>query len=796
MKNQQCELAVVDNRISVLIKILYDESYDLGYALRRHNARMASSQGKPIILQNVLQDWMSMRYDLSLERTAAVVHLQTVLMASAMLHEWQSKMEDMKAAKMKEMAKRIDTNLKKMKRALDLRDDIWAMGGFKGMFHDIEERNRTFSCFRDYITTTASSQAGQGTSDLSHIDGWDIPLMPKDGRNPPSQPDAPSWDPQPIVMMNQQQQNEADAQRRTAPGAHPPSSGGGADSSAGSTGASAKRPPFKQPPTSKPKPSTPPAPKEWVIAKVPTGYIFRTSSMPDHRNSDFITSAWMDEFNTFLLSIVQGPAAVATNITGWAQYLRRVTSYRCMVFGICNPGVVTEDAAALIKEEDWLKCYSHLVRTQMLTRTGCYFSTASMLMMIGQHDIEKANTSPLGAIKKQIANQLACRIVEFPSSTKSSDKLAGEFRSGTTILITDLMYRVGTSTGSHDMGMGLRDMGWTIEFYKIHESEKGRPIQQFLETIGKVKKFIAEGNLEEGTITVHIWLSLQFLHAQKPPHHVILENDFMQQFVKGVTDLDQDVSRPVIVAVNKDSMFNGVGSVTSRVAVEMIEALKSQGILVTSDQRMWRSMYSQFGMQFSCLNSTRNGSLGKTAIWSVVEKNLFRQRVFLMCATNRTYVSSLNEGAFKPEESGIDQKQLERVTGPTEVFRIASGEMTPGDYATADATIFQKGPPPGATTTRFTRDKRYKTRWIEPMVRTQELEPEATNQCMWFYMSTWIPPKSYVHSVESLRPWMRLRLAPPDQRTASTALPIRRITTEERPPRWRRESRCFCWLPG
>ena len=89
----------------------------------------------------------------------------------------------------------------------------------------------------------------------------------------------------------------------------------------------------------------------------------------------------------------------------------------------------------------------------MLTRTGCYFSTASMLMMIGQHDIEKANTSPLGAIKKQITNQLACRIVEFPSSTKSSDKLAGEFRSGTTILITDLMYRVGTSTGSHDMGM-------------------------------------------------------------------------------------------------------------------------------------------------------------------------------------------------------------------------------------------------------------------------------------------------------------------------------------------------------
>ena len=61
----------VEKRMQILVGIMYEESYGLGYALRRHNARMASSRGKQIIVQNVLEDWMSMSYNLSLERTAA-----------------------------------------------------------------------------------------------------------------------------------------------------------------------------------------------------------------------------------------------------------------------------------------------------------------------------------------------------------------------------------------------------------------------------------------------------------------------------------------------------------------------------------------------------------------------------------------------------------------------------------------------------------------------------------------------------------------------------------------------------
>ena len=353
-------------------------------------------------------------------------------------------------------------------------------------------------------------------------------------------------------------------------------------------------------------------------------------------------------------------------------------------------------------------------------------------MMLGKHDNELANASGLGRIKKNISNPLACKIIETPHASRESDTLAGEFRHGTTILITDLMFRVGTQTGCHDMGMGLADMGWAIELFKIHESDAERPIQRFLATMERVTDFLKNQVADEGNLTVHIWLSMQFLHELRPPHHVLLEGTFMTQFVKGVTDLDQLISRPVIVAINTDSMFNCVDSIASRTAVEMTERLKAQGVMVTTDRRMWRSMYSQFGRQFPILNTTRKGSLGKTAIWSVIEKNFFRQRVFLMCATNREHVPALNEGAYKPDQSGIDAALLREVTGPTQVFKIASGEMAPEEYASADATVFQRGPPAGAPTTRFNKDKRYKAQWVEPMVQIHELEPSPMSTCYWF----------------------------------------------------------------
>ena len=244
---------------------------------------------------------------------------------------------------------------------------------------------------------------------------------------------------------------------------------------------------------------------------------------------------------------------------------------------------------------------------------------------------------------------------------------------------------------------------------------------------------MSHGLNDLGQATVHVWLSLQFLHDVKPPHNVVVPSSFQKEFIQCLTELDQASSRPVIVAINTDSLFNGMDSITSRLAVELTESLKREGVMVTTDQRMWRSMHSQFGNQFSPLRATRKGTLGKNAIWSVIEKNLFRQRVFLMCASNRDHVSTLNEGAYRPKHSGVNAEMLADVTGATQVFRIASGDMTPDDYAKGDVPIYQKGTSTaGSTTTRFNKDKRHKAQWVEPIARSHELEPEESFNCYWF----------------------------------------------------------------
>ena len=162
----------------------------------------------------------------------------------------------------------IKTDLDRMKLAIDLRDDLWEVGGYnieradQGMFEEVEKRNRTFSCIRDYVTTTATTPDGpRGPRKSPTSMAGTSPLMPKDGRNPPSQPDHPAWDPSPIRMMNDQQQREADAQRA-------------ATATTDWTSQFCRRwtrwfqlcswsaPPTKAPP-SKPRPSTPPARKDW-----------------------------------------------------------------------------------------------------------------------------------------------------------------------------------------------------------------------------------------------------------------------------------------------------------------------------------------------------------------------------------------------------------------------------------------------------------------------------------------------------------------------------------------------------
>ena len=318
--------------------------------------------------------------------------------------------------------------------------------------------------------------------------------------------------------------------------------------------------------------------------------------------------------------------------------------------------------------------------------------------------------------------------------------------------------------------MGLQDMGWSIDLFKIHESQPVLPIAKFRDTVSNVIEYLSKDLNDQGLVTIHIWLSLQFLHDVKPPHSVLVLPPFQKEFIKCVTDLDQVASRPVIVAINTDSLFNGVDSITSRLAVELTEGLKREGVMVMTDQRMWRSMRSQFSSQFTTMRATKRGTLGKSAIWSVIEKNLFRQRVLLMCATNREHVSTLNEGAYRPKDSGVDAEMLADVTGPTQVFRIASGDMTPDDYAKGDATIYTKRahPPQAQLPQDSTR-----TSGTRPSGSNRLLDPMSLNlrnhslvigsRCILIVLIF------FVNIAEPPRPWMQLKLLSTSPLRASIA---------------------------
>ena len=110
-----------------------------------------------------------------------------------------------------------------------------------------------------------------------------------------------------------------------------------------------------------------------------------------------------------------------------------------------------------------------------------------------------------------------------------------------------------------------------------------------------------------------------------------------------------------------------------RLVKEVESKLKDKGIFVSTSPQMWRGMYSVGGHQFRIAKKAIDADLGKGAIWSVIERQLFRQRVFLMCASDRERVYQLNERAHRAEDSGIDAERLKVVTCPPTLFDAYQG---------------------------------------------------------------------------------------------------------------------------
>ena len=483
-----------------MIADMKSELANVGYALRRHNARHADDKEKQIIIQDVVRDWIEFKYDLPIERAAAVTHWQSTITLATILQAWERALDlrDPSKTWIWPMRDILRKNLEQLPRALDIPEDIWASGGYhimwadNGAYQAVADRNVALSLFRNYLTTMSETQGGQGSSAAaSHINRWDHPLMPRDDRPPVATDQLPFWDKNPIEMRNtpdidltggpsssttpkQKPMPKRPAPTKTMPGskAHP--------GSPGSTGTPPGTPKAKRRPT--PPGDAPP----WVIPALPEGVIEVLSVNKDYADTQVRTRHWRDLANTtFVLSLMQGPAAAANYITAWAQYLRRVKTYACMCFGVVSTNLVTNDAACKIPEDEWLRMYRYITQKFDIAKSGSYLTVAGMMVMLGHNDTEVANASDVGGIKKTLTNPLACKIIKEPYARHEADELSAESRQGTTILITDLMYRVGTAQLTNDIGMGLFDMGWDISLFKIHECEVDRPLDKLANAITK-----------------------------------------------------------------------------------------------------------------------------------------------------------------------------------------------------------------------------------------------------------------------------------------------------------------------
>ena len=144
-----------------------------------------------------------------------------------------------------------------------------------------------------------------------------------------------------------------------------------------------------------------------IIPALPEGIIEVLSVNEDYADTKVRTRHWRDLADTtFVLSLMQGPAAAANYITAWGQYLRRVTSYACMCFGVVSTNLVTNDAACKVPEDEWLRMYHYITQKFDIAKSGSYLTVARMMVMLGHNDNEVANASDVGGIKKNLTNPL------------------------------------------------------------------------------------------------------------------------------------------------------------------------------------------------------------------------------------------------------------------------------------------------------------------------------------------------------------------------------------------------------
>ena len=114
-------------------------------------------------------------------------------------------------------------------------------------------------------------------------------------------------------------------------------------------------------------------------------------------------------------------------------------------------------------------------------------SVGSMTVMINLNDEAQATDRNYGKWRRGLQSGIGGTIVEEPMVRKEKDELAGKFRFGKTILITDLVYKCNSNArGMTNIQYGLDEMGlrcYTHRLIDINSFKSVTRAQIFLDAV-------------------------------------------------------------------------------------------------------------------------------------------------------------------------------------------------------------------------------------------------------------------------------------------------------------------------
>ncbi|CAL1156060.1 unnamed protein product, partial [Cladocopium goreaui] len=181
---------------------------------------------------------------------------------------------------------------------------------------------------------------------------------------------------------------------------------------------------------------------------------------------------------------------------------------------------------------------------------------------------------------------------------KEKDELAGKFRFGKTILITDLNYKCqANSGGTTNIQYGLDEMGYVVTVIDINSFKSVTRAQKFLDAVEHLIKSVMPNIIVEENVTIHFWISFAFLITDTHPYHVWVERNYAERLAEAIRRVDKLATRPIFVSLCKDPRFHGIRSGIQDIAIDSADILRSFGIMVTTDDGMWRCEHGEILMK-------------------------------------------------------------------------------------------------------------------------------------------------------------------------------------------------------